>query len=72
MEYDYSELTGRIVTKCSTRSKFAEKMGLSERALSLKLNNKLSWKQNEMEKASEVLDFSKSDIQTYFFTLKVQ
>ena len=62
MAYDYSKLNG----------KFAEKMGLSERTISLKLNNKIAWKQTEMQKASEILGFSESDMQMYFFTLKVQ
>ena len=72
MVYDYSKLTGRIVEVCGTRSKFASRMNMSLRTLSLKLNNKLPWKQPEMEKAAKVLDFSLSDIQVYFFTLKVQ
>ena len=72
MAYDYSKLNGRIAEKCGTQAVFAEEMGLSERSVSLKLNNKIPWKQPEMQKASEVLDFPGSDIQTYFFTLKVQ
>lgn len=72
MAYDYSKLTGRIVEKCGTQAIFAEKMGLSERTVSLKLNNKISWKQMEIQKALEVLDLEESDIQSYFFALKVQ
>lgn len=72
MAYDYSKLSGRIVEKCGTQAIFAEKMGLSERTVSLKLNNKIPWKQTEMQKASEVLSFSSGEIQLYFFTLKVQ
>ncbi len=72
MEYDYSKLLGRIKEICGRQDIFAERMGLSERAVSLKLNNKLAWKQPEMEKAAEVLNFSTSEIQLYFFTYKVQ
>ena len=72
MQYDYSKLIGRIIEKFGTRSSFAEAMGVSERTLSLKLNSKIPWKQPEMEKAANLLDFPLGDIQVYFFALKVQ
>lgn len=72
MSYDYSKLLGRIVEKVGTQGKFAERMGLSERSISLKLNGKLGWKQPEIIKACEILDISLEDIYPYFFTLKVQ
>ncbi len=72
MEYDYSKLLGRIKEICGGQSIFAKKMGLSDRSISLKLNNKMAWKQPEMLRAAQVLDFPPSDIQAYFFTLKVQ
>ena len=72
MQYDYSKLIGRIIEIFGTRSAFAEKMDISNRTLSLKLNNKIAWKQPEMEKAANLLLFPLSDIQVYFFTLKVQ
>ena len=72
MEYDYSKLLGRIKEMCGGQLEFAKRMGLSERTVSLKLNNKIPWKQPEMEKAAHVLQFPLSEIQVYFFTLKVQ
>ncbi len=72
MSYDYSKLQGRIVEKCGTQSAFAKRMGLSERSISLKLNNKLFWKQPEMQRAANVLEFPESEIQSYFFAIKVQ
>ena len=51
MPYNYSKLLGRIVEKVGTQSKFAEKMELSERTVSLKLNGKVGWKQDEIAKA---------------------
>lgn len=72
MAYDYSKLNGRIIEICGTQAVFAEKMGLSERTVSLKLNNKVAWKQPEMQKAAVVLEFPEAEIQTYFFTMKVQ
>lgn len=72
MAYDYAKLNGRIVEKCGTQAVFAERMGLSERTVSLKLNNKVAWKQPEMQKAAGILDFPETEIQAYFFTIKVQ
>lgn len=72
MAYDYSKLNGRIIEKCGTQAKFAERMGLSERTVSLKLNNKVAWRQPEMQKAASILEFSEAEIQSYFFTMLVQ
>ena len=72
MVYDYSKLNGRIVEKYGTRSSFAAKMGVSERTMSLKLNNKVSFRQDDIQKAAELLDIPINDIQSYFFTQKVQ
>ena len=67
MAYDYSKLNGRIVEKCGTQAVFADRMGLSERTVSLKLNNKVAWKQPEMQKAAVILEFPETEIHTYFF-----
>lgn len=72
MAYNYSKLNGRIVEVCGTQLAFAEKMGLSERTVSMKLNNKIAWKQTEIQKAIGILQLTPDDIQSYFFTLKVQ
>ena len=72
MSFNYDKLKGRIVEKCGTRRDFAKAMDLSERTISLKLSGKIAWKQPEILKAVEVLELEGSDIQEYFFELKVQ
>lgn len=72
MAYNYSKLNGRIIEICGTQAVFAEKMGLSERTVSLKLNNKVAWKQTEITKACDILGIPESEIQVYFFTIEVQ
>lgn len=72
MAYDYSKLNGRIIEKCGTRAKFADLMGLSTRTISLKLNNKIKFKQDEIQKAIVILQLDSTDISEYFFNLKVQ
>ena len=72
MPYNYAKLLGRIVEKVGTQGSFAEKMGLSERSVSLKLNGKVGWKQTEIAKACEVLGIEDGQIPAYFFALEVQ
>lgn len=71
MSYDYSKLNGRIVEICGTSKTFAKLMGLSERTVSLKLNNQIPFKQTDIEKAIEILNLKDKDIQPYFFTRNV-
>lgn len=69
MPYNYSKLLGKIVERVGTQAAFAEKMGLSERSISLKLNGKVAWKQTEIAKACEVLGIRLNEIDKYFFAL---
>lgn len=72
MPFDYAKLTGLIVEKYGTRGKFAKSLGVSERTLSLKLNNKVPFTQPEILRASRLLNISPKKLDEYFFTLKVQ
>lgn len=72
MAYDYSKLLGRIVEKYGTQGNFARAMGMSERSLSLKVTNKVPFKQPEITKASSLLGINDADIPSYFFALLVQ
>lgn len=40
--------------------------------MSLKLNNKVDWRQSEILEASKLLEFALADIPVYFFTLITQ
>lgn len=72
MAFDYRKLKGKIVEKYGSQNKFAEVMGISTRTLSLKMNNKVPWKQSEIREAVRFLQISDSDIGDYFFKTEVQ
>lgn len=72
MAFDYNRLRGRIVEKFGTQIIFARKLGVSQRTLSLKLNNKVYFSQDEITKCSDLLEIPSSEIQDYFFEKKVQ
>lgn len=72
MAYDYSKLNGKIREVFGKCAAFAKAIGLSERSLSLKLNNKVGWKQQEIDQACTLLGIPACDIGIYFFSRKVQ
>lgn len=72
MRFDYNKLNGRIIEKCGKRSVFASKMNTSEHTISVKLNNKVQFKQEEILKACDVLSIAVKDIPAYFFVVDVQ
>lgn len=59
----------KIIEVCGTQAVFAERMGLPESDISLKLNNKISWERSEIQNAVEILGLSDVDVQSYFFTI---
>jgi DNA-binding XRE family transcriptional regulator len=65
--FDYSKLRGRIIEKFGSQSVFAKKIGLSERSLSKKMNNKVYFNQLEMEHSAKLLGIRIEDIPKYFF-----
>lgn len=71
MNYDYSKLCGRIKERFSTQALFAEALHIGESTLSLKLNNKAEWTQDEMTKAMILLGVDCVDVKDYFFTHSV-
>lgn len=70
MAYDYSKLSGKIREVFGTNGKFAKAMGLSERTVSLKMTSKVGWKQEEMDKAMNLLGVPCEEVGAYFFKQK--
>lgn len=69
--FDYSKLKGRIIEKYETQGKFAAVNQLSDRSMSLKLNNGIGLSQDEILKWCELLDIKIVEIPAYFFCKKV-
>ena len=70
MEFDYSKLVGRIVERYGTRGRFAEALGLTKQALSLKLKNFTQFSQKQIVRSAELLGLTGEDISEYFFRVK--
>ena len=71
MEFDYSELRGRIISKFGTCTRFAMAMDMDSAWLSAKLNHR-NFNTKEIVKAVELLEIPQDEIGRYFFTYKVQ
>ena len=69
---DYSKLNGRIAEICGSQAEFARRMNMSQHTVSHKLNNRVGFRQDEIEDALEVLRIERVDVPMYFFTVKVQ
>lgn len=72
MAFNYDKLRGKIREKFRTQENFASALGVSEKTLSLKLNNKVFFTQDEISKCAELLELKHIEIQEYFFTKEVQ
>lgn len=70
MEFDYSRLRGKIKEVYKTEYAFCHAMDcMAKSTLSLKLNGKTEWSQEEMYKATQLLSEPVSKIGYYFFCL---
>lgn len=68
----YAKLRGKIREVFGTQEAFAEAMGMSKSALSMRLNNKIKWTLEEVRKACELLSVDDCEVCAYFFTKKVR
>jgi hypothetical protein len=71
MAFDYSKLRGRIVEKFGSISAFAEAYGITSVSMSMKLNGKIAFSQDDIMKMStpEFLDIQPKEIHEYFFAV---
>lgn len=69
MAFDFSDLRGKITSKYKTQGAFAAAMGLSESALSERLNNGVAFRADEIKLAAKLLDIPDNEINKYFFTI---
>ena len=72
MSFDYSRLRGKIVERFGSQGAFAKALGVSQKTLSMKINNKIFFAQDEINKSIELLGIDHADIDKYFFTQNVQ
>lgn len=72
MIYDYAKLKGRIIEKMGSQTNFAKALGVSDRTLSLKMRNKVVWRQDEIAKSIDILSLPIDSVMEYFFTVKTQ
>lgn len=66
-EYDYSPLRKRMKEHDYTVESMAKELNITTTTLSLKLNNKATFKQNEIEMMCHLLEIDSQDIAKWFF-----
>lgn len=71
LEFDYSRLKRRIKERFGSFAKLAGELGVTQKTLSQKLNNKSFFTQKEITKILFLLDVELIWAKEYFFTLKV-
>ena len=69
MKFKYWKLLGRIKECGFTQAQLAKAIGISEYTLSTKLNNKFSFKQEEIIAICKVLNIPVSEIGDYFYAI---
>jgi len=72
LKFDYGRLRERIKEKFGSCAKLSREAGISKKTLSLKLNNRGFFTQNEITKLLFLLDVDLVWAKEYFFTLKIQ
>lgn len=70
-DMDYSKLRGRIRERYVTEQAFAEAMGKTVSQMSLLLNGKAIWRQDDIRRASGLLEIADGEIGSYFFADRV-
>lgn len=68
IRYDYSHLKGKIIERFKSAKNFAAAVGMTNAAVSRKLNNQRYFTQNEIRRFSELLGIAETEIGFYFFS----
>lgn len=68
LPFTYNKLRGRIVEKYGSQNKFADRIGLSKQSVSLKMNGKTEFSQNDIDVWANALDIEREQYADYFFT----
>ena len=68
MQFNYSKLRGRIIECYGSCANFAEALGIKPTTLSMKLHNRLEFKQSEIDCARDLLGIGERELGSYFFT----
>lgn len=70
--FDYSKLKGKIKEIFDTQAACAKEIPMSTVSLSFKLNNKVRFDQQEINRLMSLLSIDESEISLYFFTEEVK
>lgn len=65
--YSYNKLRGRIIEKYGSQKNFSIKLGITEQALSNKMQCKAGFSQEDIEHWAELLGIDRSQFSEYFF-----
>ena len=68
MAYQYRKLRGRITEICGSQRALAEKIGLSETAVTMKMTGRSGFSQDDILQWAEVLQIKPEEYGAYFFT----
>lgn len=68
----YAKLKGRIREVYGTDAAFAQAMGVSKSAMSMRLNHKSQWSVEDVRRAIQLLGIPETEIGIYFFASEVQ
>ena len=66
MTFNYSKLFVKVKDKFGTIKDFADAMDLSRIQMSYKLNNHSSWSQEDIVRASALLEIEPHEVHSYF------
>ena len=71
-DYNYSKLRGKIRELEMTLNEYANRIGISEQTLNMRLKNKRPFTQPEIARSMQLFNEPVENIHLYFFTKKVQ